>query len=368
VSDQDLGLDTGNGFASEELIAAREALGLTAEAIQRELRLTPRVVAALESGDLQGMGQPVFARGYIRSYCKRVGINADPFVEQYDTIVGEMQPKRSRIREMASSSPSTSSMNITPRRSPIGGLFMGAVKVVVLAGVLGGAVYGVSKLDINLGSFSLDSIFGGSESSVEADSNLLKIPGTASVTPESGLPVPSEPDAEPTAVAAEPSLETVIESTPELEAVSEVQTEVVTSLDRVEEAVTEAVVENSPEPQLPVESAPEPAPEVAAPAPVQAPAEEATASSESAPALADGVVRVSVGFSDVSWVNIKDSKGDALFNGLAERGRTLELTGVAPINFVFGRADAVSSFTFNGTTVDLAPHTKNNVARLSLPR
>ncbi len=83
---------------------------------------------------------------------------------------------------------------------------------------------------------------------------------------------------------------------------------------------------------------------------------------------ADGMARVAIEFRDVSWVNIKDAKGEALFNGLAEKGRTLDLSGPAPINFVIGRADAVSSLTFNGSAVDLEPFTRKNVARLTLPR
>lgn len=364
MSDQDLGLDVGNGFASDQLVAAREALGLTAEAIQRELRLTPRVVTALESGDVQGMGQPVFARGYIRSYCKRVGIEADPYVEQYDAIIGELQPKRSRIREIASSSSApTASLNLSPKRSPLGGILRVAIKVAVLVGVLGGAAFGVSKLDINFGGVDLGSIFSGSETAVEVDPNQLQIPGTPALTPEAGLPIPDARDAEPTAVADEPSVETVIEAAPEPEpqVVPEVQTEVVSSLQPAQESAPPSEPAVEPAPQAAATSA---EPEAA----VVAPTVEPSSAPEPSAPLAEGAVRVSIGFSDVSWVNIKDSKGDALFNGLAERGRTLELTGVAPINFVFGRADAVSSFTFNGTTVDLAPHTKNNVARLSLPR
>ena len=364
MSDQDLGLEVGNGFASEQLVAAREALGLSAEAIQRELRLTPRVVKALESGDLHGMGQPVFARGYIRSYCKRVGIEADPYVEQYDAVIGEMQPKRSLIREMASSSSSSpAALKINTKPSAASGVLRGLVKLVVVVGVLGGAAYGVSKLDINLGGLDIAGLFGGSEESAESDSNQLRIPGTTLLAPEGSLPIPTVDDTEPTAVAEEPSVEAVIEAAPQEPVVPEVQTEVVTSLqpaiepavDTQNEVTQAAEVTDETEVDTVVE-------EVAAPAAVAQP--EPASNTD----VADGMARFSLTFTDVSWVNIKDGKGEALFNGLAERGRTLDLTGAAPINFVFGRVDAITSFTFNGTTVDLAPHTKNNVARLSLPR
>jgi len=353
VSDQDLGFDAGSGFASEQLIQAREALGLTAEAIQRELRLTSRVVIALESGDLAGMGQPVFARGYIRSYCKRVGIDAEPFVAQYDAIIGEAAPKRSRVASSAPSAPA--SMTLSRRPSAWPRIIGGIVKVVVVVGILGGAAYGVSKLDINLGGLSLGGLFGESEVAEAADPNRLVIPGTESAGSVPVPTVPTESDAEPTAVAQEPSVESVIETALEEPAAEveppAVQTEVVASIENT-----------APEPEPAPEPAPEPVVETAGSQPEVV--EQSIQTSETA----DGMARVAIEFRDVSWVNIKDAKGEALFNGLAEKGRTLDLSGPAPINFVIGRADAVSSLTFNGSAVDLEPFTRKNVARLTLPR
>lgn len=365
MSDQDLGFEVGGGFASDQLIQAREALGLSAEAIQRELRLTSRVVVALESGDLAGMGQPVFARGYIRSYCKRVGIDAEPFVAQYDAIIGEAAPKRSKARDLPSGAASApASMTLSKRPSKLPRILGGVVKVLVVVGILGGAAYGVSKLDINLGGFNLSGLFGDSEPEQAVDPNRLVIPGTSSASQAPLVPT-VEADAEPTAVAEEPSVESVIETVAEEQAVEvstetppEVQTEVVTSLE------TPAASEPQPEPVEEV-SAPEPA---VAPEPLPAPEVVAQVEEQAAQPDAEGVARVTIEFSDVSWVNIKDAKGEALFNGLAEKGRKLELSGPAPVNFVIGRADAVSTLTFNGTTVDLEAFTRKNVARLTLPR
>ena len=365
MSDQDLGLEVGGGFASDQLVQAREALGLSAEAIQRELRLTSRVVVALESGDLAGMGQPVFARGYIRSYCKRVGIDAEPFVAQYDAIIGEAAPKRSKARDLPSGAASApASMTLSKRPSKLPRILGGVVKVLVVVGILGGAVYGVSKLDINLGGFNLSGLFGDSEPEQEADPNRLVIPGTSSASQAPVVPT-EEADAEPTAVAEEPSVESVIETVAEepvvevsTEIAPEVQTEVVTSLE------TPAAPDPQPESAEQV-TAPEPS---VAPEPLPAPEVVAQVEEQAAQPDAEGVARVTIEFSDVSWVNIKDAKGEALFNGLAEKGRKLELSGPAPVNFVIGRADAVSTLTFNGTTVDLEAFTRKNVARLTLPR
>lgn len=368
MSDQDLGFEVGGGFASDQLIQAREALGLSAEAIQRELRLTSRVIVALESGDLPGMGQPVFARGYIRSYCKRVGIDAEPFVAQYDAIIGVAAPKRSKARDLPSGAASApASMTLSKRPSKLPRILGGAFKTLVVVGILGGAAYGVSKMDINLAGLNISGLFGDSELVQEVDPNRLVIPGTSSTT-QTQVVATVESDAEPTAVADEPSVESVIETAVEEPAVEEqlqtpvdVQTEVVTSLETPAATEPEPLTEAAPEPRV----VPEP---VVAPEPAPQPQVVAQTEEPAAQPDADGVARVTIEFADVSWVNIKDAKGEALFNGLAEKGRTLELSGLAPVNFVIGRADAVSTLTFNGATVDLEPFTRKNVARLSLPR
>jgi len=375
VSEQDLGFDAGAAFASDQLVQAREALGLSAEAIQRELRLASRVVIALEKGNLEGMGQPVFARGYIRSYCKRVGLDADPFVAQYDAIVGSAEPKRVRSRDtLAGATSAPASMTLTRRPSAIPRILAGLVKVLLLVAVLGGIAFGISKSGIDLSGFSLNSLFGDAVEVEADDPNRLAIPGAAPAVETRVVTAPqadssatvnpqSADDAEPTAVAQEPSVESVIESVAEAvetpDAVSsqplpEVQTEVVSSLE-----IPQAVEQVTDVPSLSAQAE--------SPVEPQVQTEEQVSVSESQ-TLADGSARVSIEFTDVSWVNIKDGKGGALFNGLAERGRKLELSGPVPINFVIGRADAVSTLTFNGSTVDLEPFTRKNVARLTLPR
>lgn len=370
MNEQDHNTDNGAYFSAEPLVAAREALGLTQDTIQRELRLTSRVMVALESGDIKGIGQPVFARGYIRSYCKRVGIPADDIIAQFDAAIGQVQPKRSRIREMTSSSvPASASMSIANNQRKPSGFLSGAVKLGAVVIVVAGLGYAASSMNMSLTSFDFSSFFGENDAVVEPNSNQLVIPGTSSVNlGQSSIPISI--DAEPTAVADEPSIDSLIESQPESQVIAErveIQTEVVTS---IQPLVDQAAIAAEPEA---VDVSPSVTPDVlevqqeVVPVPaVESPA--ATQSATTSPSSSDGLAKTSITFADVSWVNIKDGRGNAIFNGLAERGRTLELSGQPPINFVIGRADAVSSLTFNGVTVDLDSYTRKNVARLTLPQ
>lgn len=58
----------------ERLKAAREARGWTVEQVAEQLRLPTRIIARVESGDLDGLGAPLYWRGYLRSFARLVGV------------------------------------------------------------------------------------------------------------------------------------------------------------------------------------------------------------------------------------------------------------------------------------------------------
>jgi len=78
------------------------------------------------------------------------------------------------------------------------------------------------------------------------------------------------------------------------------------------------------------------------------------------------VTSLRISLTDVTWLNVKGRDGVEIYNGLAEQGRIIELEGVPPISLIIGRADAVEVFVFDGRSIDLTPHTRKNVARITL--
>ena len=60
------------------------------------------------------------------------------------------------------------------------------------------------------------------------------------------------------------------------------------------------------------------------------------------PTIAEGQVRLLVTYSGDCWTEITDATGRRLFFGLGNDGRTVELSGTAPLNALFGDADNVS--------------------------
>ncbi|MDE2275738.1 MAG: DUF4115 domain-containing protein, partial [Burkholderiales bacterium] len=83
-----------------------------------------------------------------------------------------------------------------------------------------------------------------------------------------------------------------------------------------------------------------------------------------AAAAAGGVLQLRV--RGPSWVEAKDAKGQVLLSRLLQPGEHLGLDGALPIRLVIGDA-TVTQVQFRGQPVDLAPSTRNNVARLQLP-
>ncbi len=59
------------------------------------------------------------------------------------------------------------------------------------------------------------------------------------------------------------------------------------------------------------------------------------------PALDDGQIRLLLTFTGDCWTEISDAGGRRLFFGLGQDGRTVELSGEAPFNALFGNANNV---------------------------
>ena len=66
-----------------------------------------------------------------------------------------------------------------------------------------------------------------------------------------------------------------------------------------------------------------------------------------------------------TWVEISDASGDQLELDLIRAGSSREYLGQAPFEVMIGRASAVV-LNMDGNTVELGPHTRGNVARMTL--
>ncbi len=68
---------------------------------------------------------------------------------------------------------------------------------------------------------------------------------------------------------------------------------------------------------------------------------------------------------EASWVEVTDAGGQVLVQRLLQPGESLGLDGKLPFKLKIGNA-AATQLLFRGQSVDLAPVTRDNIARLEL--
>jgi len=66
-----------------------------------------------------------------------------------------------------------------------------------------------------------------------------------------------------------------------------------------------------------------------------------------------------------SWVEARDANDTVLVSRVLQAGETVTLNGALPIRVTIGNA-AATEVVLRGQPVDLAPRTRDNVARLQL--
>lgn len=72
--------ETAHTPVGQALREAREAQGLGVEDVAARLRLMHRQIEAMETGDFDSLGQPVFARGFVRNYARLLGLAPEPLL------------------------------------------------------------------------------------------------------------------------------------------------------------------------------------------------------------------------------------------------------------------------------------------------
>jgi cytoskeleton protein RodZ len=74
------------------LKAAREAKGLSLDQCAGRLHLMIRQLSAMEANDFAALGQPVFARGFVRNYARMLGLDAEALVSRMVNTDQEESP------------------------------------------------------------------------------------------------------------------------------------------------------------------------------------------------------------------------------------------------------------------------------------
>lgn len=296
----------------QALAKAREAKGLTVEAVADQLKLTARQIEAIESEDFGHLPGPVFVRGFVRNYARFLGIEPDGLLATLDV---EQKPTETLTAPSEGVKISTSPV----RKWLLLPLLFVLVFLLLVAGLYAWLRQGEDALVL-----------------VESP------PPAPHVTTALPLPpaVPGEaPVVQPPVMPAQGEAAVVTPAVP---------------------ATPQSVVPPAaPAPAAQPTPAAQPSP---APA---APPEAVQKATPPAPAPASGdVAMLRLAAAEDSWVEIVDATGKR-YAKLMTAGSSASLHGQPPFRVVIGNAAQVT-LRYNDHDVDLRPFTGEKVARMTL--
>lgn len=75
----------------------REALGLSLRDVYYKTRIPIQYVQAIESGDFERFPAACYAAGFLRSYCRLLEMDAEPFVQAYEAHLTPMPRHFARL-------------------------------------------------------------------------------------------------------------------------------------------------------------------------------------------------------------------------------------------------------------------------------
>jgi cytoskeleton protein RodZ len=315
------------------LRAAREAAGLSEDAVAQQLKLAPRQVRAIEEDDYARLPGRTFVRGFVRNYARLVNLDADAVVAALP--IGEPTSPLERLTYSPSSRPMGELPVESTRRS--GSAARWLIPLVLLAVVAVAAYYEFSRPPAPRPA---------------VPDGIMPPPTPKATTPSSpaGTPLPNPLDAP----KSETSSPTVAAAEPAPAAPATAQERAATAASATPPGTSAAAPATS---QSAVAAPAYSAPPAAATATATTPTETRAGDALESPLV--------LTFTGTSWVQVKDASGAVLVSQTVTAGATLPIGGRPPFDVVIGNADHVRT-QFRGHPVDLAPHTFHNVARLVL--
>lgn len=326
-SQSSLGASDAGGRQSGELLRkAREAQGLTLEALAAIIKVTPAKLEALEQGRFAGLPDANFARALAMTLCRYFKIDAAPVLAGLPAaraipLTSDKPPLNQPFKDFRATGP------LFDRHSGIA--WSGLLSLKWLAPAL-----------------------------------LLLASAVVYFLPDhmewpSWWPKHTEVSADQAASAAsEPASGALAEAL----AADAMATASLPSLSMAKVTDVPVAVDNAAS----VASAELPVPAASAPASVADAAKPVDAGFTPALAVpAEAPASVQLRSSESAWVEVRDGKGSKILSRHMQPGETVSLDGVPPLKLRIGNAANVQ-LSYKGQSVDLSAHMRSNVARLEL--
>ena len=370
------------------LAAGREALGITQTEAADVLNLTQRTIAALEADDYDNLPGWVYASGYIRAYARMLGLDADDLVARSSAM----------RQESANAVPKTEEATSAARRR------VNKMPIQLTLRQWGYLVFGVLALVVLVSFF--DEIPRPEQHQAVAQQPLSETPAAASelaATVEDDLDEALADDAATVATTAqvtEASGTATVDAVAPMAAQETIETiettEIVETIDLAprdseelefvpadgaDEEETLAVAAGidqqlgnpeglsaaeEPEPTATnlLASSTQESPDLEIANEYQVPyfGEDASGARKLSP---EGDQQLRFEFAADCWIEIRDSADNLVYADLGRAGEVRRFVGAGPFALKLGFADGVQVF-FDAQEIDLAPFTRNQMARLEL--
>lgn len=297
----------------EALRNARIELGLSATQVAEALRLSPRTLEHIETGQFDRLPGDTFGRGYIRAYARLLKLDPTEYVLAYDRQMGIQERER----------PVHGISKVAPQSQP-SRLWVRGTSAALMLAVLGCGVWWFTSEQR-------------SEPATVASSSddLLEEVQIDSLPPP--VPIPGIQRAN-LALLDEP----------------------VAPAERVSFSEAAAPAQATvPEQAVSAET------DVALATPSGDAGEDARPASVATTASADGRT-LQMSFSDNCWVQISTLEGKVVHSGLMQAGQSIAIPQDGPLQVVIGAVEAVQSIQLAGAPVQLPSNKQSGVVRLRL--
>jgi cytoskeleton protein RodZ len=342
---------------------AREARGLTVADVANRLRMGNRQVMDLEAGHFDNLPEGTFLRGFARNFSKVVGADTAAVLAALEAVNPDAAAPSTGIAPPAQNIQFSQHRQIPSRFTPKLGLL--ALVVVALSGatwywfehVRNAPTVSSAPTTIPAPNSTNNQL--GIETPVPQVLNpaalnepatkvadIVTEPDKAIGVASTAAPSPTNPT---TNTAIAPAKPTAVDTA----ALSKTGANYPMAVDRL----LDKAVAVSPTP---------PAGAAALSVVPIAPATPVAALAASAAVVPKaGNSTLSFVFSDTSWVEVADARGNLIVNRTFKKGETHQIEGRTPFSIVVGNSKN-ATMQYNGAPFDLAPHTKVSVARLRL--
>lgn len=285
------------------LLAERRRQNLSLGDVSRQLKLSVRQVEALERDDYSGFQGPVFVHGFMRNYAKLLALDPNPLIRAADRLLSPAPAPLEPEAATAIREVPRAGKSMWPAATGVGA-------VLLIAGLMMFMDRGERVPEERK-----DPAAGAGEQGAAATASGEKLL--------------------PARTAEKPVVEKAASDRPEKSSTGG--------------NVHEEAIAANPAKQ------PEPAARESLPGPVA-----------DAGAVETGLrMTIRMIFEQESWVEIKDRYGNTVFGQLNAAGTRRSASGEPPLSIVVGNAAGVRLFQ-GEKSIDLAPHTRVDVARLTV--